>query len=77
MNNLHEHTVGVVKATAVATYSASGSAFIFGMSANTFAAIASLVLALIFGLANLALSNHYKRKHFELAVRLNNAKIEE
>lgn len=55
----------VIKAANTATYGGSGSAIFFGMTANEFAAIGGLVIAII----GLAVNVWYKHKHYMLARR--------
>ena len=50
-------------ATTAATYTASGSAIIFGLSANEFAAISGVCIALL----TFALNWYYKQQHLKLA----------
>lgn len=50
-------------ATTVATYTASGSAIIFGLSAHEFAAISGVCIALL----TFALNWYYKQQHLKLA----------
>ena len=50
-------------ATTAATYTASGSAVIFGVSANEFAAVAGVCVALL----TFALNWYYKHQHLLLA----------
>lgn len=49
--------------TTAVTYAASGSAVIFGLSANEFAAVAGVCIALL----TFALNWYYKRQHLALA----------
>lgn len=55
----------VVKAANAATYGGSGSAVFFGLTANEFAAIGGLVIAVI----GLAVNVWYKHAHYTLAKR--------
>ena len=48
--------------TTAATYAASGSAVIFGLSANEFAAVAGVCIALL----TFALNWYYKAQHLRL-----------
>ena len=50
-------------ATTAATYTASGSAVIFGLSAHEFAAIAGVCVALL----TFVLNWYYKHQHLKLA----------
>ena len=50
-------------ATTAATYTASGSAIIFGLSAHEFAAISGVCIALL----TFALNWYYKQQHLKLA----------
>lgn len=50
-------------ATTAATYTASGSAIIFGLSAHEFAAVAGVCIALL----TFALNWYYKQQHLKLA----------
>lgn len=50
-------------ATTAATYTASGSAVIFGLSANEFAAVSGVCVALL----TFALNWYYKHQHLKLA----------
>jgi len=50
-------------ATTAATYTASGSAVIFGLSANEFAAIAGVCVAIL----TFGLNWYYKQQHLLLA----------
>ena len=50
-------------ATSAATYTASGSAVIFGLTANEFAAISGVCIALL----TFALNWYYKHQHLKLA----------
>lgn len=49
------------------TYAGSATAFIGGMTANEFAAIGGLVVAVLALVINTAMSWHFKSKHLELA----------
>lgn len=49
-----------------ATYVAATSGVIFGMSAELFAALASIVVALLFGLIGQGVNWYWKRKHYKL-----------
>ena len=50
-------------ATTAATYTASGSAIIFGLSAHEFAAVSGVCIALL----TFALNWYYKQQHLKLA----------
>lgn len=62
-----EHAAMMVKATAVTTYAASGSALIFGLNAEVFAALAGVAIAFVAMVANIFLTWHFKREHLRLA----------
>jgi len=49
------------------TYAASATAFVGGMTANEFAAIGGLVVAVLALIINTAMSWHFKSKHLEIA----------
>lgn len=49
------------------TYAGSATAFFGGMTANEFAAIGGLVVAVIALVVNTAMSWHFKSKHLEIA----------
>jgi divalent metal cation (Fe/Co/Zn/Cd) transporter len=57
----------MIKATAVTTYAASGSALIFGLNAEVFAALAGVAIAFVAMVANIWLTWHFKREHLRLA----------
>lgn len=57
----------MIKATAVTTYAASGSALIFGLNAEVFAALAGVAIAFVAMVANIWLTWHFKRAHLHLA----------
>ena len=62
-----EHAATMIKATAVTTYAASGSALIFGLNAEVFAALAGVAIAFVAMVANILLTWHFKREHLRLA----------
>lgn len=49
------------------TYTASGGAIFFGLTANEFAAIGGLIIAALSLLANLIITWHFKAQHLRLA----------
>lgn len=49
------------------TYAGSATAFIGGMTANEFAAVGGLVVAVIALIINTAMSWHFKSQHLKLA----------
>ena len=51
------------KAASVATYGGSGAAVIFGLTANEFAAISGVVIALVGLLVNI----YFKHQHLKIA----------
>jgi len=53
----------VTKAATAATYGGSGAAVLFGLTANEFAAISGVVIALIGLLVNI----YFKHQHLKLA----------
>jgi hypothetical protein len=53
--------------SAKVTYLASGSAFMFGMTANEVAAVGSLVIALLAFVVNTITNWHFKNEHLKLA----------
>jgi divalent metal cation (Fe/Co/Zn/Cd) transporter len=57
----------MIKGTAVTTYAASGSALIFGLNAEVFAALAGVAIAFVAMVANIWLTWHFKREHLRLA----------
>lgn len=57
----------MIKATAVTTYAASGSALIFGLNAEVFAALAGVAIAFVAMVANIFLTWYFKREHLRLA----------
>ena len=61
-----EHSAALIKATAVTTYAASGSALIFGLSAEVFAALAGVAIAFVAMVANIWLTWYFKREHLRL-----------
>lgn len=56
-----------LRATSVATYTGSGAAVIFGLTANEIAALGGLAVASIAAFANITLTWWYKHKHYQLA----------
>lgn len=62
-----EHAATMIKATAVTTYAASGSALIFGLNAEVFAALAGVAIAFVAMVANIGLTWHFKRAHLQIA----------
>lgn len=49
-----------------ATYAAATSGVIFGVSAELFAALASLAVAVLFGIISQGVNWYWKRKHYRL-----------
>lgn len=61
----------VTKAATTATYGGSSAAVIFGLTANEFAAVSGVVIALCGLLVNI----YYKQQHLKIAQK--NAKLDE
>lgn len=59
----------ITKASNTATYGGSSTAIFFGLTANEFAAIGGLVVAVIGLVVNISVTVYYKRKHYLLAKR--------
>lgn len=55
------------RTTSVATYAGSGTAFIGGLSANEFAALGGLAVAILAFAINVSITIYFKRQHLKLA----------
>lgn len=52
-----------------ATVITSSTAIFLGLTANEVAALGGLMLAIVVGIANLAINWHFKSQHLKLAIR--------
>lgn len=60
-------TQAAMKVTSAATYTGSGAAVFFGLTANEIAAMGGLLVAMLAAIGNFGLTWWYKHKHFQLA----------
>lgn len=59
-------THAVERVTQGVTYAASGSAFAFGMTANEFAAMVGMTVAILSFIVSTTITWHFKSKHYKL-----------
>lgn len=55
----------VQKSTATALYAGAGGGFFFGLTAHEFAALASIVIAIIGLIGNLWINWYWKKRHYD------------
>lgn len=67
----------VHKASTTATYGGSATALYFGLTANEFAAVGGLIVAVIGLVAKLGIDIYYKHQHLKIARQRARADTEE